>query len=158
MELVMVLHGVSVVTTGLFAGLMMTLVFIMHKQWLAQSRAEYWVQFQGFLRVAKGNGLVTVLTLYSFLVPLALSVHLLVQGAILRGALMGIAGLVFMLGCFVVTMALNFPIYNKVISWRSEADAVGWEEIRRRFHLLNCIRFASSLCACAALLVAALLR
>lgn len=72
-------HALTIITTGLFSGLMMTLVFILQKQWLSMSCNEYYSNFQGFLKVAKGNVLVTVLTLFSFLVPLLFGILSMIE-------------------------------------------------------------------------------
>lgn len=137
-------HALTIITTGLFSGLMMTLVIILQKQWLSLSRSEYYSNFQGFLKVAKGNALVTVLTLFSFLVPLLFGILSIIEKKWALGFSLILAGMLFLTGCFVVTMKLNFPIYNKVISWRSESEATDWEDTRRRFYVLNIIRFISA--------------
>lgn len=111
-------HALTIITTGLFSGLMMTLVIILQKQWLSMSRSEYYFNFQGFLKVAKGNAPVTVLTLFSFLVPLLFGILSIIEKKWALGFSLILAGMFFLTGCFVVTMKLNFPIYNKVISWR----------------------------------------
>lgn len=137
-------HALTIITTGLFSGLMMTLVFILQKQWLSMNRSQYYSNFQGFLKVAKGNALLTVLTLFSFLVPLLFGILAMVENKRALGSSLILAGMLFLTGCFIVTMKLNFPIYNKVVSWRSENDATDWEDTRRRFYILNIIRFSSS--------------
>ncbi len=137
-------HALAILTTGLFSGLMMTLVIILQKQWLLMNRSEYYSNFQGFLKVAKGNALVTVLTLFSFLVPLLFGILSVIAKKWALGVSLILAGMLFLIGCFVVTMKLNFPIYNKVTSWRSENEATDWEDIRRRFYVLNLIRFVSA--------------
>ena len=137
-------HALAILTTGLFSGLMMTLVIILQKQWLLMNRSEYYSNFQGFLKVAKGNALITVLTLFSFLVPLLFGILSVIAKKWALGVSLILAGMLFLIGCFVVTMKLNFPIYNKVASWRSENEATDWEDIRRRFYALNIIRFISA--------------
>ncbi|HYE83073.1 MAG TPA: DUF1772 domain-containing protein [Clostridia bacterium] len=137
-------HALTIITTGLFSGLMMTLVVILQKQWSSMNRSEYYSNFQGFLKVAKGNAFVTVLTLFSFLVPLLLGILAAVENKRALGLSLILAGVLCLIGCFIVTIKLNFPIYNKVVSWTSENDAADWEDTRRRFYFLNIIRFSSS--------------
>ena len=144
MNILNLLQQLSIVSSGLFAGLMMTLVFIMQRQWKTMTREGYYQNFKGFLSVAKGDGLITVLTLFSFLIPIPVGIIEILRGAFMEGLLVLIAGLVFLLGCFLVTMKLNFPIYNKVMAWKSADDAEDWDWVRRRFFLLNIIRFSSS--------------
>lgn len=140
-----VLYGLGVLSTGLFAGLMMTLVFLLQRQWGAQDKVSYVTGFRQFLLAAKGHPLITLLTFISFIAPSVLAVLAYQSGRVLDGTLFVLAAAIFFLGCFVVTVFLNLPIYNTVISWERESDYGAWHEVRRRFFTLNVIRFASAL-------------
>lgn len=135
----------ALLSIGLFAGLMMTLVVVMQAHWSTLKKEEYVPSFKGFLQVAKGNATITVLTLASFLLPWVLGTIQLLSGNTLPGALALLAGVVFFLGCFGVTMRLNFPIYNQVMGWQEAAAVTGWEEVSRRFYGLNVIRMTSAI-------------
>ena len=135
---------ISVLSVGLFSGLMMTLVFLLQRQWQGLNKSEYVIYFRSFLLVAKGNPLISVLTFLSFLLPIALGIIHILNSNLLKGTILLVSGIVFFIGCFIVTIRLNFPIYNKVISWDRKNDIADWEFIRKRFYILNIIRMSSS--------------
>lgn len=134
------LNGLLIITTGLFTGLMMTLVFIMQKYWNQMEKENYVSSFKAFLIIAKGNPLITVLTLYSFVYPIIYGIIYIQE----NGLIPLTAGLIFFFGCFIVTMKLNFPIYNKVIEWNNSKDATDYEKVRKKFFFLNIVRLISS--------------
>jgi uncharacterized membrane protein len=135
----------TLLSVGLFAGLMMTLVVILQQQWNILEKEAYIGYFKGFLLIAKGNPIITVLTLASFTLPLGIGIVHLISGNTDQGVLILTAGIVFFLGCFGVTMRLNFPIYTKVIGWKDAKSVTDWEDVRRRFYVLNVIRMTSAL-------------
>ena len=135
----------ALLSIGLFAGLMMTLVVIMQRQWNMLEKEEYVRYFKGFLLIAKGNPIVTILTLASFVLPVAVGTTHLILGNNYQGIIMIVAGIVFFVGCFGVTMRLNFPIYAKVIGWENVESATDWQDVRRRFYILNFIRMISAI-------------
>lgn len=137
-------YSIAVLSTGLFSGLMMTLVFILQKQWMQMDRKDYYSYFRGFLLVAKGNGLITALTMVSFLIPIFIGIFMINNNLHLIGFLITLSGIIFFIGCFLVTIFLNLPIYARVVSWNNELEASDWEDVRRRFFLLNIIRFSAS--------------
>jgi uncharacterized membrane protein len=139
------LLSISILSVGLFSGLMMTLVFLLQKQWKGLNKNEYLIYFRSFLLVAKGNPLISVLTFLSFLLPIALGIIHISNSNLLKGIILSASGVVFFIGCFIVTIILNFPIYNKVISWDKETDMADWEFVRTRFYILNIIRMSSSI-------------
>ena len=64
----------ALLSTGLFAGLMLTLVVLMQRQWNMLEKEEYVRYFKGFLLIAKGNPIITLLTIASFVLPIACGV------------------------------------------------------------------------------------
>jgi uncharacterized membrane protein len=130
----------AMLSVGLFAGLMMTLVVIMQRQWDTLEKNEYVNYFKGFLIVAKGNRVISILTLASFVLPAVIGIIHLNSGNNFQGTIMISAGVVFFIGCFGVTLWLNFPIYDKVIAWEEAEFVRDWEDVRKRFHKLNVIR------------------
>lgn len=135
-----IMMAIALLSTGLFAGLMMTLVVIMQKQWKTLDKQDYIKMFGGFLLVAKNNPVISMVTLSSAFLPLAISISQIVKGMYFNSALSLLAGLSFLFGCLIVTLRLNFPIYNRVISWGKNDEAAEWEEVRNRFYKLNVIR------------------
>lgn len=127
---------------------MMTLVFLLQRQWMRQQKDEYALYFKQFLLVAKGHPLITVLSFVPFIGPLYLATQSPDKIALWA------AGLVFFLGCFIVTVFLNLPIYRRVIAWKTSDDYANWKEVRTRFFVLNLIRFISALVSLVLLLTA----
>jgi hypothetical protein len=144
----------GLLASGLFAGLMMTLAFVLRRQWDGMEARDFVPNFQGFLAVAKGNPAVTAITMAASLAPLAAGAISLARGALSRGALCALAGLAFLGGCLVFTLRVNFPIYERAMSWKGPEGAEDRLEILRRFNRSNIVRLASSLTAFALLLAA----
>lgn len=114
-------------------------------QWNTLEQKEYVRYFQGFLLIAKGNAIVTALTFASFVLPVTFGIIHLVFGNTYQGVIMLAAGIVFFMGCFGVTILLNFPIYTKVMRWENVESATDWQDVRRRFYILNVIRMISAI-------------
>jgi uncharacterized membrane protein len=157
MLVIVIFYVLSVLSAGLFAGLMMTLVVILQQQWDLLEKHEYVRYFKGFLLVAKGNPVITFLTLASFIFPLVNGLFHFFSGNSIQGMIMIIAGVVFFIGCFLVTMKLNFPIYNKVIGWTDAETVHDWEDVRKRFLILNIIRMTSALITFVLLIIGGLI-
>jgi len=151
------LFALGLLSVGLFAGLMMTLVVIMQRQWESLGKNEYVPYFKGFLLTAKGNPVISLLTFTSFLLPWGMGTLQLLNGAALQGWISISAGVIFFGGCLLVTLWLNFPIYNKVIGWEHAEAATDWQEVRGRFYRLNVIRMSSALLTFVCLAAGALL-
>jgi uncharacterized membrane protein len=142
-------YDFSLVSTGLFAGLMMTLVFLLQRQWARQPKEEYVLYFRQFLLAAKGHPLITLLSFTSFIGPIYLATQTSEDTATLYAS-----GLIFFVGCFVVTVFLNLPIYRRVIAWNTPDSYTDWKEVRTKFFILNLVRFVSALASLALLLSA----
>jgi uncharacterized membrane protein len=135
------LYDLSILTTGLFCGLMMTLVFVFQRQWDLLDDETYKNTFRIFLRTAKGHWLITILVVYSFIVPIVIGLK---EIETTQGIVRLLAGIIFFTGCFVVTFLFNLPIYNTIINSSNE-ELKNPKEIKKRFYILNIIRFLSSL-------------
>lgn len=142
--------ALTTLSIGLFAGVMLTLVVILQRQWDRQDQATYVPAFRSFLRVAKGNPVIAALTFAGFLGPFGLAAQAYGVGSPDRALWFGGAGAVFLIGCLGVTLRLNFPIYDRAMGWQTADDAQGWQEVRRRFFALNGVRLGA---ACATFLL-----
>lgn len=129
-------------------------MLIMRRYWIDAGQDDYVRSFRRFLVAAKGHPFISFLTLYSFLGPIVAAGLCMAGGEIARGTAIGAAGIVFLVGVFVVTMKLNFPIYNEVTTWDAAARPDNWKQIRERFNTLNLIRGASALFSFVMLIVA----
>ncbi|MBI9049921.1 MAG: hypothetical protein JEZ00_10900 [Anaerolineaceae bacterium] len=138
------LFSFAFVSIGLFSGIMLTLIAILQKQWNKMVGIEYLVYFKGFLQVAKGNIIVSVLTFTSFLLPFGIAIFG-TKFINVNSALLFASGLIFFAGCFLVTVFQNLPIYDEVVNWNEISEKENWVAIREKFFYLNIIRFFSSL-------------
>lgn len=136
-----ILINLSIVSSGLFCGLIMTLVFILQKQWVLLDDETYKNTFRLFLKVAKNHWLITIFTLYSFIVPITIG---LMNTQTVNGLMYLIAGIIFFIGCILVTVKFNFTLYDRVMN-HSNDKLKDVSEIKQRFYVLNIVRFSSSL-------------
>jgi hypothetical protein len=150
MTLISVALIVSGVASGLFAGLMMTLVIALQPMWGALGADAYRQALQWFLPAAKGHPVITALTL----LPIAAPLVVILVGATPFVSGLALAGAVFSLGILIVTLRLNFPIYATIMGWQSTQDMDGWHDVRQRFYHVNLVRFMLALTAFVAFLVA----
>ncbi|NDJ59861.1 MAG: DUF1772 domain-containing protein [Chloroflexi bacterium] len=146
--------GISVLATGLFAGLMFTLIFLMQLKWNRQTAAEYIVDIQPFLEVGKGNRVIGFLLFVGLLapVPALLGATAVTQSAV--NVLLLVGMVVFGLGALGVTVVLNLPTYHAIMSLDAQAPADNWGDLRRRFYQLNLTRFLASFSAFALFIAA----
>ncbi len=69
---------------------------------------------RAFLPAAKGNPVITLITMAQFLAPVPALVEAIVVGDVVRAVLLG-AGVLLALAPLVVTVRANFPIYAAVV-------------------------------------------
>ncbi|MCU0513087.1 MAG: DUF1772 domain-containing protein [Anaerolineae bacterium] len=145
----------GILCTGLFSGLMFTLVFLLQLKWQQQTATAYITDIQPFLRVGKGNRAVTLILIGGILGPiLALLTGQGAAGAMVP-LLTGLALLLFAAGAAGITLVFNLPVYTALMALDASAPAATWAALRRRFHRLNQARLLASFSAFG-LLVAAL--
>ena len=51
-----------------------------------------------------------------------------------------IASLLLIIGSLVITVAVEVPINNQVITWTAKNTPSGWEQLRNRWHYYNVVR------------------
>jgi uncharacterized membrane protein len=146
MTLADVMLIISIIATGLFAGLMLTLVVILQKMWLQMPPTDYMQSMQTFLPAAKGNPIITVITLLPILAPILALIDLRANPSS-RTFLLTLMGLVLAVGPFVVTLRFNFPVYNAMMNWQPEQPQAGWQALQMRFFVLNVVRLLLALAA-----------
>jgi uncharacterized membrane protein len=133
---------VSSVSVGLFAGLMLTLVVILHQMWLKMTPSSYIESMQSFLPAAKGHPIITALTLLPIGTPILALIEL---GNPSDGRfVLSLIGLLLASAILFVTLRLNFPIYDTMMGWQPRQPAADYERVRRRFFHLNLTRMLLS--------------
>ena len=138
--------------SGMFAGLMLTLVVIMDRMWRTLPASAYIDSMQAFLPAAKGNPIITLLTLIPILLPL---IALIAWAADADSApfVLTLVGALSSLAILLVTLRFNFPIYSAMMSWSAGAPPQGWQAMRHRFRMMNGFRFVLALIALVCFLV-----
>lgn len=140
---------VSIVASGLFAGLMLTLVVILERMWRAMSVTGYIHTMQSFLPIAKGNPIITLITLLPIVAPIPALIELNTASARTL-FILALIGLVLACGPLLVTLRFNFPIYDAMMGWQADRPAQDWQAVRARFFRMNLIRlslaFAAMVC------------
>jgi uncharacterized membrane protein len=144
---------VSIISTGLFAGLMMTLVVIMQRMWAALPVTTYMEAMQSFLPAAKGNLFVTIIMFLPIFAPVGVLVGLRNESESSQ-FLLTLVGLILACGPFLVTLRLNFPIYDAMMHWQPTNPPHNWQQTRTRFFVLNLLRFILALGAMLCFLLA----
>ncbi len=142
----------SIIASGLFAGLMLTLVIVLQRMWRQMSPHDYIASMQRFLPAAKGHPVITAMTLVPILAPPLASFGFVRAGGWGLGVV-SIVGALLMLGVLIVTLRLNFPIYDAVMAWEPNTEPDNWQAIRARFYALNGIRLGLSLALTVCLLL-----
>jgi uncharacterized membrane protein len=129
----------SVVAIGLFAGLMMTLVIVLQRMWQTLPDAAYVEAMQSFLPVAKGNPVITLITLLPILLPIVALIDRRVEAASSQFFLI-LIGLILACGPLLVTLRFNFPVYDTMMGWQAIRPPRDLSRTRTRFFMLNLAR------------------
>jgi uncharacterized membrane protein len=147
--------AISVTGSGLFSGLMLTLVVVLHRMWLSMPYERYVMSMQAFLSAAKGHPIITILTIAPIILPL-LTLGQIADGLSLS-IIFALIGAGASLTILFITLRLNFPVYDAIMAWEPEQLAPDWQTIRRRFYQLNRVRFVlavfSTVCFLLALII-----
>ncbi|MBZ0290545.1 MAG: DUF1772 domain-containing protein [Anaerolineae bacterium] len=144
---------VSIIACGLFAGLMLTLVVLLERMWRALPVTGYIQAMQSFLPVAKGNPIITVITLLPIVAPIPALLALNAASARTPFILASI-GLLLACGPLLVTLRFNFPIYDTMMGWQTDPLPQDWQQMGNRFFRMNLIRLSLALAAMVCFLLA----
>lgn len=144
MSLVHIALDIAIISTGLFTGLLLTMMFIFQPVLNQLSATEYAEQMQRFLQVARRAPLNIILMCTSLLAPIPTlfgfyqSSNWLAFGQVLCGVT------IFFIGMFLVSRFFNEPLYDEISSWSIKEPPVNWQTTRQKWHFLNLIRVCAS--------------
>lgn len=140
MSIVNIALNIATIATGLFTGLLLTMLWIFEPLLDSLSAAEYAELMQRFLQVARRSPLNIALMLISLIAPIPALVKL-VQTPNSLVFLLTLAGAIaFFVGMFLVSRFLNEPLYDEIMSWQPQTPPDDWQQARRRWHGLNLVR------------------
>lgn len=144
MTLIDALLAISVLSTGLFTGLLMTVVFFFEKALRELSGSQFALVMQRFLAITRTHPLNYAMTLISGFVPIATLIFLL-QHLGSGAFVFTIVGLLaFWGGPILTSRYFAEPLYDVFVGWDTDSPPQDWRRARERYFRINVIR---GLCA-----------
>ncbi|HBB35537.1 MAG TPA: DUF1772 domain-containing protein [Cyanobacteria bacterium UBA8803] len=136
--------GIATISTGLFTGLLLTMLLIFQPILNQLSATEYVEVMQRFLSVARRSPLNVTLMVTSILAPLPTLFGFYQSSNWLgfRLASMGIT--IFFVGMFLVSRFLNEPLYDQILGWTSKTLPIDWQAVLQQWYILNIVRVCAS--------------
>jgi uncharacterized membrane protein len=131
---------VAAISTGLFTGLLMTILAFFQRALKDLTASEFTLVMQRFLRVVRTHPLHYGLVITSLLAPIAALVLLGGSAGSLTFVLILVGLISFAAGPVLVSRYLVEPIYDVFLSWEIESPPENWREARDRYFRLNVIR------------------
>jgi uncharacterized membrane protein len=137
MTLIYFTLGMAVLSTGLFTGLLMTVVFFFQKALRELSGRQFALVMQRFLAIARTHPLNYAMTLISGFVPIATLIMLRQHpgsGAFVF-TLLGL--LAFWAGPILTSRYVAEPLYDVFVGWDADAPPADWQRARERYFRMN---------------------
>ena len=152
-----VLLGIVVLSTGLFTGLLMTVLFFFERALKDLSGPEFAEVMRRFLKITRTHPLNYAMVITSAFVPLAVLAALRdTPGS--ASFLLTLAGLLaFWCGPVLVSRFVAEPLYGVFLGWETGAPPQDWREARDRYFRANVSRGLGSALAFVCFVVAAML-
>jgi uncharacterized membrane protein len=131
---------VAAISTGLFTGLLMTILAFFQRVLKDLTASEFTLVMQRFLRAVRTHPLHYGLVVTSLLAPIAALVLLGGSAGSLTFVLILVGLISFATGPVLVSRYLVEPIYDVFSSWEIKSPPENWRETRDRYFRLNVIR------------------
>ncbi len=152
-----VLLGITVVNTGLFTGLLMTVLFFFERALRDLSGPEFTLAMQRFLKITRIHPLNYAMVLTSGILPVAVLVMLRENLGSSSFVLSAIGLLAFWCGSILPSTFIAQPLYGDFMSWEIDAPPQDWRETRDRYFRVNVVRGLGSAIAFVCFVIAAML-
>jgi hypothetical protein len=147
MTLFNILLDISVFSTGLFTGLLMTILFFFQRALRELSGSEFALVMQRFLSIVRTHPLNYAMVLTSGFVPI-LALVVLRDHPGSAAFVLTLVGLVaFWGGPILTSRFFAEPIYDIFLSWEIDAPPEDWLRARERYFRINAIRGLGSVTA-----------
>ena len=157
MTLTHVFLGAAVFSTGLFTGLLMTVLFFFERALKDLSASEFALVMQRFLKITRTHPLNYAMVLTSGLAPVAV-LGMLRESPGSSAFVLTVAGLLaFWCGSMLPSTFLAQPLYGVFMSWEIDAPPQDWREARNRYFRLNVVRGLGSALAFVCFVIAAMI-
>jgi uncharacterized membrane protein len=157
MTSIQVLLGIAVVSTGLFTGLLMTVVFFFERALRDLSGPEFATVMQRFLKITRTHPLNYAMVLISGLTPVAVLVMVHESPGSPSFVLTTIGLLAFWCGSILPSTFIAQPLYRVFMSWEIDAPPQDWREARERYFRVNVVRGLGSAIAFVCFVIAAMI-
>jgi uncharacterized membrane protein len=152
-----ILLGIIVISTGLFTGLLMTVLFFFERALRDLSGTEFTLVMQRFLKITRTHPLNYAMVLTSGFLPIALLVMLRERPGSSSFVLMAAGLLAFWCGPILTSRFVAQPVYGVFMSWKSDAPPQDWRDARDRYFRANVVRGLGSAVALVCFVVAAIM-
>lgn len=157
MILAHVFLGVTVFSTGLFTGLLMTVLFFFERALKELSGSEFALVMQRFLKITRTHPLNYAMVLISGLTPVVVLVMLRENLGSTSFVLSAIGLLAFWCGSILPSTFIAQPLYGVFMSWEIDAPPQDWREARERYFRVNVVRGLGSAIAFVCFVIAAMI-
>ena len=148
---------IIMVSTGLFTGLLMTVVFFFERALRDLSGPEFALVMQRFLNITRTHPLNYAMVLISSLAPVAVLVMLHGSPGSPAFVLTAIGLLAFWCGSMLPSTFIAQPLYGVFMGWEINAPPQDWHVARDRYFRVNVVRGLGSGVAFVCFLIAAMI-
>jgi hypothetical protein len=145
---------IAVVSTVLFTGLLMTILFFFQKALSELSGPQFALVMQRFLSIVRTHPLNYAMVFTSGFVPIAALVVLRDYPGSAAFMLTLVGLLAFWCGPILTSRFFAEPIYDVFLSWEIDAPPEDWLKARKRYFRINAIRGLGSAIAFICVVVA----
>ena len=152
-----VLLGLVVLSTGLFTGLLMTVLFFFERALKDLSGPEFALVMQRFLKITRTHPLNYAMVITSAFVPIAVLVTLRGVPTSPSFLLTALGLLAFWCGSVLPSTFIAQPLYGVFLEWEVDAPPSDWRAARDRYFRLNVARGSGSALAFVLFVIAAML-
>ena len=150
------LLGLTVFSTGLFTGLLMTVVFFFESALKDLTGPEFALVMQSFLKITRTHPLNYALVLTSAFAPIAVLALLREEPSSPAFVLTAAGLLAFWCGPVLTSRFVAQPVYGVFMSWEADAPPQNWREARDRYFRANVVRGLGSTIAFVLFVIAAI--
>ena len=149
--------GVAIFSSGLFTGLLMSVVFFFERALKDLPGSEFALVMQRFLKITRTHPLNYAMVVTSGFVPVAVLV-LLRESAGSAAFMLTAAGLLtFWCGSILPSTFIAPPGYGVILSWEGDAPPQDWRGARDRYFRVNVGRGLGSAVAFVCFVIAAMI-
>ena len=156
MTLIHILLGTVVVSTGLFTGLLMTVLFFFERALKDLSGSEFALVMQRFLKITRTHPLNYAIVLTSGILPVVVLVMLRQSPGSPAFVLTVVGLLAYWCGSILPSTFIAQPVYGVFMSWEIEAPPEDWQVARNRYFLVNVVRGLGSAIAFVCFVIASI--